>query len=290
MKKCSRIFFLQYAPKDKQTDALCSAPPLSVCDQEYGLSIGRGSFNFTPGAWTHVKQTVSLNTPGTQDGEFTLEVNDQKVMQRSDVFYRDVAVAEVPPDGGDDDGGDGLGEDEPEDSGDDDSGDDDDDPPSDDAPSPSPPPPSPVPSTPDPGLPIVGPILGPLLNGLHVINSGNYLVVTPGSNSLSLSLKARDDSAPLLIAGGDSPMLYMPQVGTTSQTTPTMSTVTATVVAEAMTQTIMAQPTTTATVYVDGNQPVVSEAAFQTQSQDGPEPIQFTGLFFRYLSSFPAHR
>lgn len=84
---------LQYAPKDKQTYALCHTPPQSVCDEEYGLSIGRGSFYFTPGAWTDVRQTVTLNTPGQQDGGFTLEVNGQTVIGRNDVFYRDVPSA-----------------------------------------------------------------------------------------------------------------------------------------------------------------------------------------------------
>ncbi|KAH8114215.1 hypothetical protein DFH11DRAFT_1596584 [Phellopilus nigrolimitatus] len=79
-----------YAPKDKQTDALCNAPPESVCDAAYGLSVGRGSFRFTPGAWTRVRQTVSLNTPGKQDGGFRLEVDGRLIMDRKDVFYRDV--------------------------------------------------------------------------------------------------------------------------------------------------------------------------------------------------------
>ena len=65
----------QYAPKDKQTRALCATPPESVCDAEYGLSIGRGSFRFAAGNWTHVKQTVVLNTPGVQDGAFALDVD-----------------------------------------------------------------------------------------------------------------------------------------------------------------------------------------------------------------------
>ncbi|KIP07480.1 polysaccharide lyase family 14 protein [Phlebiopsis gigantea 11061_1 CR5-6] len=77
-----------YAPKDKQTDALCSTSPMSVCDQAYGLSIGRGAFNFTPGAWTHVKQTVTLNTPGEQDGSFVLEVDGRETMRLADVYYR----------------------------------------------------------------------------------------------------------------------------------------------------------------------------------------------------------
>ncbi|EJF62717.1 hypothetical protein DICSQDRAFT_57979 [Dichomitus squalens LYAD-421 SS1] len=76
-----------YAPKDRQTPALCATPPESVCDADYGLSIGRGSFKFAAGNWTHVKQTVVLNTPGQQDGAFALDVNGVRVIDRHDVFY-----------------------------------------------------------------------------------------------------------------------------------------------------------------------------------------------------------
>ena len=84
------LMLLQYAPKDKQTTSLCHTPPQSLCDAAYGLSIGRGSFNFTAGNWTQVRQTVVLNTPGEQNGGFKLEVNGQPIMDVNDVFYRDV--------------------------------------------------------------------------------------------------------------------------------------------------------------------------------------------------------
>lgn len=87
---------LQYAPKNKQAIALCS-DPTSVCDAAYGLSIGRGSFNWTAGAWTNVRQTVALNTPGERDGGFSLDVNGKRVIDRRDVFYRD--VVKLPPPG-----------------------------------------------------------------------------------------------------------------------------------------------------------------------------------------------
>ncbi|KAI9059761.1 polysaccharide lyase family 14 protein [Trametes sanguinea] len=88
-----------YAPKDKQTAALCETPPLSVCDADYGLSIGRGAFVFTPGDWTHVRQTVALNTPGQQDGAFALDVNGVRVIERSDVYYRGAPAAPDSEDG-----------------------------------------------------------------------------------------------------------------------------------------------------------------------------------------------
>ncbi|KAG1768996.1 hypothetical protein EDD22DRAFT_870282 [Suillus occidentalis] len=78
----------QYAPKRKQTKALCSDPQ-SVCDAEYGLSIGRGSFHYSTGNWTTLRQDVVLNTPGKQDGAFALFVNGMQAIKRTDIFYRD---------------------------------------------------------------------------------------------------------------------------------------------------------------------------------------------------------
>ncbi|KAJ3731652.1 hypothetical protein DFJ43DRAFT_1078400 [Lentinula guzmanii] len=85
-----------YAPKDKQTDSLCNDPQ-SVCDAAYGLSVGRGSFVFAPGNWTKVRQTVILNTPGRQDGCFTLDVNGERVIDRTDVYYRGIPLPPSEP-------------------------------------------------------------------------------------------------------------------------------------------------------------------------------------------------
>ncbi|KAH0584611.1 hypothetical protein H2248_010144 [Termitomyces sp. 'cryptogamus'] len=101
-----------YAPKDKQTTELCD-DPRSVCDAKYGFSIGRGSFLWGAGRWTSVLQTVTLNTPGKQDGSFTLDVNGVRVIDRRDVFYRDVTSKTHPGGGGSgsgsSSGGGGLG-------------------------------------------------------------------------------------------------------------------------------------------------------------------------------------
>ncbi|KAG6861776.1 hypothetical protein C0995_012280 [Termitomyces sp. Mi166 len=93
-----------YAPKDKQTAELCDDPQ-SVCDAKYGFSIGRGSFEWGTGQWTSVLQTVTLNTPGKQDGCFTLDVNGERVIERYDVFYRDVQSQRGHTPGGDQGGG-----------------------------------------------------------------------------------------------------------------------------------------------------------------------------------------
>ncbi|KDN44455.1 hypothetical protein RSAG8_05502, partial [Rhizoctonia solani AG-8 WAC10335] len=88
-----------YAPKDKQTTEVCNTPPRSICEADYGLSIGRGSFKFTPGQWTHVSQTVVLNTPGKQDGYFTLDVNGERIMDLSGLYYRQISEEDWDDDG-----------------------------------------------------------------------------------------------------------------------------------------------------------------------------------------------
>lgn len=289
---------------------------MSVCDQEYGLSIGRGSFNFTPGAWTHVRQTVALNTPGVQDGGFSLEVNGQEVMRRNDVFYRDVMpLSEPSGDGkeGEGDGDDGPNEDEPDVPDDDKDGDDDDSddgkdksgekskpaepnpppepkPSSDPKPPASPPPPSQAPpsSPPDPGLVGSVPILGPLLNGLGV-----SLLRLPRNERESEmpDPMRRDDMSPLLLAGANFPAFIPPlpaQLDVVVAGMTLTSTATETVVVQAMTQTVVSQPTTTAVLYVDASQALadIESTIFQqSEPEEAPKPVGFSGLFFRYAFS-----
>lgn len=47
-----------------------------------------------------MQQCVTLNTPGKQDGVFTLDVNDQRVIERNDVFYRSIPPPLPLPDVG----------------------------------------------------------------------------------------------------------------------------------------------------------------------------------------------
>lgn len=78
----------KYAPKKRQSDELCKANG-SVCDEAYGFSIGRGAFSWKAGDWTTIRQTVFLNTPGKQDGIFTLDVDGKRAITRNDILYRD---------------------------------------------------------------------------------------------------------------------------------------------------------------------------------------------------------
>lgn len=71
-----------YLPPDfpSNTDhTVCTTPPKSVCNPEYGSSFGRGSFNFTTGARTYIAERVLLNdvTDGqaVPNGELQLFVN-----------------------------------------------------------------------------------------------------------------------------------------------------------------------------------------------------------------------
>jgi hypothetical protein len=246
-----------------------------------------------------VKQTVSLNTPGDQDGGFVLEVNGQEVMRRADVFYRDAPVSSPPADGdGDnnsDGNGDGLNEDEPDDGDDGNDSDGDNDP---EEPSPAPSEkPSPSTASPeptrqpaagllDPSLADGVPLLGPLLNGLRfrVMGTPHYIDFAPEENvSDFMALAFRDDSTPFWLTGGNSPIFILPPVdqdrdGASSSMPPTT-----TVMADAATQTVTVQVTATTAVYVDGSRTssTGTGASFSVQAQADAKPVGFTGLFFR---------
>ncbi|PVG02630.1 hypothetical protein CPB86DRAFT_531402 [Serendipita vermifera] len=87
-----------YAPRHLQTPSLCTTPPQSICDSVYGMSIGRGSFTFRRSEWTHVRQTVWLNTPGQTNGGFILQVGSEDqstldtVINSAEVLYRDTTI------------------------------------------------------------------------------------------------------------------------------------------------------------------------------------------------------
>ncbi|PCH38571.1 polysaccharide lyase family 14 protein [Wolfiporia cocos MD-104 SS10] len=268
-----------YAPKDKQTQALCTTPPKSVCDAAYGLSVGRGSFNFTAGGWTRVRQTVSLNTPGQQDGGFVLEVDGQPVINRSDVYYRDAVAAPQPSGSGGDDG-------DPDGSSDDDSGDDSSDGSSGEGG--------------DGGDGDDGDD-GGLLGGLGSILGGNggllgnafvnlaywpergVLMMRDGIVNSSLALlpsptafvegPVTDAAASAILAGFMStlvPSMVLSQ-GDVAITT------TVAVPASPVTQTVIPYVTSTSTVYPTATP---TDITMLIEEAGNPEPVPFTGLFF----------
>ena len=72
---------------------LCDSP--GECEGReavYGLSVGRGSWAFARGAWTTVRQEVSLGTPGVADGAFRVWADGRLVIQEDAVMFR-TAVA-----------------------------------------------------------------------------------------------------------------------------------------------------------------------------------------------------
>lgn len=54
---------------ENNTSLLLAIPPKSIRNPDYGFSVGRGSFNFTAGAWNTVSERVRLNDVGVENGE-----------------------------------------------------------------------------------------------------------------------------------------------------------------------------------------------------------------------------
>jgi len=63
--------------------------------ENYGTSIGRGSWQFRPGAWVTVTQEVTLNQPGEENGRIRLWVDDDLVIDESELVFRSVETLKI---------------------------------------------------------------------------------------------------------------------------------------------------------------------------------------------------
>lgn len=72
--------YVYMPPTENNRIQLLSVPPLSVGNAEYGFSVGRGSFNFTPGAWMSVSIGIKLNDLGVENGKsFSIQCQHREV-------------------------------------------------------------------------------------------------------------------------------------------------------------------------------------------------------------------
>ncbi|RCI00642.1 hypothetical protein CU097_012033 [Rhizopus azygosporus] len=76
-----------YLPYSSEPASICGGD-LNVCNPEYGYSLGRGSFRFKAGKWTHLRQVLTMNTPGKQDGQLVLYANGKKVFTQQKMIFR----------------------------------------------------------------------------------------------------------------------------------------------------------------------------------------------------------
>lgn len=78
-----------YLPPDfSANQAVCDIPPYSTCNDVYGASVGRGSYNWTTGGRTTVAQRVRLNDAGQTNGELQLFVGGKSVVNVGGLVLR----------------------------------------------------------------------------------------------------------------------------------------------------------------------------------------------------------
>ncbi|MEO1210526.1 MAG: polysaccharide lyase [Cyanobacteria bacterium J06638_20] len=63
--------------------------------ENFGTSIGRGSWQFPPGEWITVEQEVILNQPGAADGRIRLWVDNALVVDASGLVFRTVDTLQI---------------------------------------------------------------------------------------------------------------------------------------------------------------------------------------------------
>lgn len=76
-------------PTITANQALCNVPPKSICNPQYGSSVGRGAFNFKSGQANAVAMRVRLNDVGQANGEIQLWSNGESVINVGGLVLRD---------------------------------------------------------------------------------------------------------------------------------------------------------------------------------------------------------
>ncbi|KAI0738028.1 hypothetical protein C8Q80DRAFT_292160 [Daedaleopsis nitida] len=78
-----------YLPSSYQANkAVCNVAPESDCNDTYGASVGRGSFNFKAGTRTTIGQRVKLNDVGKENGELELFVEGKSIFTVNGLVFR----------------------------------------------------------------------------------------------------------------------------------------------------------------------------------------------------------
>ena len=81
-----------YVDQSVQNPGFCSVPPFSLCNRDYGASIGRGSFLFQTGQWNNIQQIITLNTVKSSnykaDGSITIIFNGVQVINYNQIVWR----------------------------------------------------------------------------------------------------------------------------------------------------------------------------------------------------------
>lgn len=75
-------------PGFESNEKLCE-PTNNVCDPNYGISIGRGNYDFKRGDWTTVSQRVRLNDPGKANGVVEVWADGKNVIKSEGIIIRD---------------------------------------------------------------------------------------------------------------------------------------------------------------------------------------------------------
>ncbi|KAG2183479.1 hypothetical protein INT43_006485 [Umbelopsis isabellina] len=81
-----------YVPKDEQVPDISKIPPKTEVNPTYGISAGRGAFQFTSGQWDTVGMFVKMNDIGSANGLFKIWVNKKLVIQFDKVVWRTMDI------------------------------------------------------------------------------------------------------------------------------------------------------------------------------------------------------
>ncbi|KAI5116822.1 hypothetical protein M0805_002880 [Coniferiporia weirii] len=78
-----------YLPLTTANSVAQLAVPGTIANDDYGFSVGRGSFAFPTNTWVSILQRVKMNTPGAEDGEVRVWIDGNETITLYNVTLRD---------------------------------------------------------------------------------------------------------------------------------------------------------------------------------------------------------
>jgi len=82
-------------PSFDENKVVCNVKPESLCNSEYGASVGRKSFKFAAGKRTNISERVRLNDAGKANGELELFVDGESVINVQGLVIRDSGAGKM---------------------------------------------------------------------------------------------------------------------------------------------------------------------------------------------------
>ncbi|KAH9245516.1 hypothetical protein BASA81_017001, partial [Batrachochytrium salamandrivorans] len=77
-----------YLDFPSQVPEFCQVPPRTICNPDFGTSLGRGAWTWRTGRWVTASETITLNTLGETDGAIEVKIDGVTMLSFDQIAWR----------------------------------------------------------------------------------------------------------------------------------------------------------------------------------------------------------